>query len=40
MAKMSSEQSEKARGNPLATGEEKAKALEAARPGGSLRGPL
>jgi recombination protein RecA len=31
MAKMSSEQSEKARGNPLATGEEKAKALEAAR---------
>jgi recombination protein RecA len=31
MAKMSSEQSEKSRGNPLATGEEKAKALEAAR---------
>jgi recombination protein RecA len=31
MGKMSSEQSEKARGNPLATGEEKAKALEAAR---------
>ncbi|MDR2630920.1 MAG: recombinase RecA, partial [Spirochaetaceae bacterium] len=31
MGKTSSEQSEKARGNPLATGEEKAKALEAAR---------
>ncbi|MDR1411303.1 MAG: recombinase RecA [Spirochaetaceae bacterium] len=31
MAKTSSEQSEKTRGNPLATAEEKAKALEAAR---------